>query len=562
MMVEKKSLLIVSESFLSGGLETHIAGEVRHLSNLGFDAHVAVGRNYRRDGVPGNCKSVTTDIVFGPEATAADLVQAVDSLVGLVREHSIQYIHCHPFGCFFPAYLASQEAGVPFIFSVHSPASLEVVFGPLYEVLLYGLVLPNASLVCCVSGETLSLARAYVPDERCVLLPNGVDVELFAPAGGASCERWAIVSRLDSLKVDGIKRFLQVAHEAGMSGGFDIIGDGPSASDLEAFVNGNESLAMKVSLKGFHPAVWEVLGDYAGVAGMGRVVLEGLATGRPTVLVGYDGPKGLLDDELIAIASGWNFSGRGVPTIGPEQLHGQMNNLRAAPQRFDLRHWVEDFRNEATIWTEFARVIQNASPKSSCLATELFHLLKTEAGRPGPYFSDPKLFTTLGRFLVSSRYHDTLTKKVYDYMQITRLNQVLTERDGRTQELAREVGRLDAHAQVLAREVAEKDSHAQELAREVRRLDAHAQALAREVAEKDSHAQELAQEVRRLDAHAQALAREVAGKDAHAQALAREVAGKDSHMQQLAQEVARLNEQLQLERNKTLWQRLIKRLKK
>ena len=156
----------------------------------------------------------------------------------------------------------------------------------------------------------------------------------------------------------------------------------------------------------------------------------------------------------------------------------------------------------------------------------------------------------------------------------------VAERDGHAQDLAREVARQDAHAQVLAEKVAEKDRFAQALAREVAERDGHAQDLAREVARQDAHAQVLAEKVAEKDRFAQALAREVAERDGHAQDLAREVARQDAHAQALAEAIGRLNEQvqfahaekarlqaqisqieheLQLEKSKTLWQRLKKR---
>jgi glycosyltransferase involved in cell wall biosynthesis len=211
----KKNLLIVSQVFLSGGLETHIAGEARQLSNLGFDVHLVVGQEYQRDALPSECKSLTTDLSLGPEATTSELLEAVKALVDLAEKHSIEIIHCHPFTAFLPAFLASQAVGVPLVCTLHGPMSLELTYGELYEPLLYGLVLPSASLVCCVSEEVLTLARAHVAKKRCVIVPNAVDVERFVPSPGPISDRWVIVSRLDELKIAGIKQFLLTGEEFG-----------------------------------------------------------------------------------------------------------------------------------------------------------------------------------------------------------------------------------------------------------------------------------------------------------------------------------------------------------
>ena len=48
------------------------------------------------------------------------------------------------------------------------------------------------------------------------------------------------------------------------------------------------------------------------VLGMGRALLEGLAAGRPSVLVGYEGVIGLVTNDNFERLQFSNFSGRGV----------------------------------------------------------------------------------------------------------------------------------------------------------------------------------------------------------------------------------------------------------
>ena len=86
--------------------------------------------------------------------------------------------------------------------------------------------------------------------------------------------------------------------------------------------------------------------------------------------------------------------------------------------------------------------------------------------------------------------------------------------------------------------------------------------LNKALTERDGHVQELGREVVRLDAHAQELGREVVRLDAHAQVLAKEVIEKDRHAQELARELRRLNERMQIECNKTLWQRIVEKVKR
>ena len=70
-----------------------------------------------------------------------------------------------------------------------------------------------------------------------------------------------------------------------------------------------------VEFYGISADVPKLMRSTAGVAGMGRVVLEGLACQKPVCLVGYDGVKGIVDQDLIWQAARYNFSGRNLKSI-------------------------------------------------------------------------------------------------------------------------------------------------------------------------------------------------------------------------------------------------------
>lgn len=85
-----------------------------------------------------------------------------------------------------------------------------------------------------------------------------------------------------------------------------VFGDGEARTSFKQWVS-HKKYANAVVFKGhFDFLDSELKEGYEGVAGMGRVVLEGGALGLPVILVGYDGVKGLIrrDQEKTFLVAG------------------------------------------------------------------------------------------------------------------------------------------------------------------------------------------------------------------------------------------------------------------
>ena len=508
------SVLIVSEAFCIGGLETHLAGEMRKLAKRGCRVHFAVGREFCRDLLPESLVSVSSGLRFGCNGSVADILHDVALLRALIRKEHIECLHLHPYSTLIPGALAAELEGVPYVVTLHGPASLGRLHGATFEFILKYLVLPAAGLVVVISEEVRQLASAFVSDGRIVNLPNAVDAEEFSGECNSSLAvdaRWLVVSRLDYHKIVGILDFAVKAEAAGITG-LRIVGDGEAKGELERRL-------VEAGLTGFA----EFLGARAdvpclmqrsvGVAGMGRVVLEAVACGKPAVLVGYDGVKGVINHKLLEAAAVANFSGRNLVTCDTPELAKALStveplNCSSLPPNLGL------FFDEGRIWEKFFRYVDAVSYQGPTLLTEVNKCLLDEDWDTEPFLQSPKTHAHLG-LLVNSVRH------VKPHLNLAFINySAQFEASATSISVAQQLAEKDARAQELAQEVITLDAHAQALAREVGARDAGAQLLAQQLAEKDAQAQELAQEVIRLDAHAQVLAREVGARDADAQLLA------------------------------------------
>ena len=223
-----KSILIVTEIFDIGGLETHIRCEINSLTKLGWIVHLVCGKKFKNDLVPQSVASLTTGLCIGAEATARDLVETVETLRSLIRSHGINVVHAHPFTSLVPSLIAAELERVQFTVSLHGPISIGSGYlGPLYDFLFYSAVIPSANPLIVVSEETEKLAEPYLANQNILIQPNAIDVDEFCQLEKPELldERWIVVSRLDDFKIVGIFEFVKFAKAAGLTG-VRIVGDG------------------------------------------------------------------------------------------------------------------------------------------------------------------------------------------------------------------------------------------------------------------------------------------------------------------------------------------------
>lgn len=433
-----KSILIVTQQFTVGGLETHIRGEIEQLSAMGIDVHLATGSLLDKTLLPPALKSLTSGLALEPAASAQQGWAAIEQIRRLIREHGIDRVHIHPFVSIIAAATAAELELVPYAVTLHGPDSLGSFYGPTFDVLLKDVVLPNCGAVIAVSPEVRGLAAAYVHEDDLHYIPNAVSFRPQSQADGTpNTGPWLAVSRLDDAKAPGIFDFCVKAKDSGLPHVL-IAGDGPARPALESWLQ-QRGLGDFVSFLGNSAEVSHLMAGASGIAGMGRVLLEGVAARKPVVLVGYNGVKGVLDQVLFQSASLANFSGRGLATIDSETFQQQLASMQAYGEVEKLHAWARKGFEESVVWTTFAERIAAAKPPQRSLLTGL-HLCLQES----PPNEDAPYLNTLG-FL--SRLETVSRQKQYQ------------------QQPASAISLLELHLQQAMHKqlVAERDSHIAEL---------------------------------------------------------------------------------------------------
>jgi len=342
------TILILTEFFSRGGLETHIIGQVETLARQGERCVIATGSG--QDTVPAD---LFADGLFrlpmGPAVTVGELRDTLYRLEDFATRHAVRVIHSHPFYSFMTSALLARRLRLPWVATVHGPLSLHGVTQPAAKAALTSCVLPGAARVYCVSPEVVELV-GRMTEAEIRLLPNAVRIPLRPIRGEPGV--WAWAGRLDSDKLPGLLDLLDklaLAPPARLR----IFGTGACRAELERFIEARPEIAAFACLEGWYTNLLAGLAGCEMVAGMGRVLLEGGAAGLSCLLVGYDGVKGLLNQAAIEQAAWANLSGRNAATISGVALQAEIQAWRAEPAQFDLRPWVTQMRDEEAVWSAY-----------------------------------------------------------------------------------------------------------------------------------------------------------------------------------------------------------------
>lgn len=570
-----KNILVTTELFTLGGLETHVKGEIYQLSKLGCKVHLAVGAQYSDELVPDQVLSVTSGLEMGPRSSISDLVGSVEKLRALIREEKIECVHAHPFTSLIPSFIAAELERVPFALTLHGPASVGGHYGPIYDFLFRSIILPNSGLAAVVSEEVAELVQPYVSENAICVIRNAVDIDALGGRCSSKCDpRWLIVGRLDEFKAPGIADLVRKAKSIGVPG-VVIIGSGSAQQDLARTID-LEGLGSFVEFLGARPDVTELMPTFAAVAGMGRVVLEAVACGKPVILTGYDGVKGLLDERLFLRAKDANFSGRNLHTVDAETLSEQIKVLHKGWAERDLMLLSDEF-SESAAWTKFLNRLDFALQSPSTVLSQAYvTFLRKPVREEIPFLQSPTLLAHIAEALYGVRNFSTQLESSFRYYegkfieqqvamstqereqqaiqflntisdrdkQITALNQLLGELNSRVTVLGQAVADRDGQVSALTQAVADSDGKVSALSQAVADRDGQFSALRHEIAERDTQVSALSQAVADRDNQIAGLSQTLSVRDGQVRALNEAVTQRDSQIADLSVAVGERDRQI------------------
>ena len=313
--MKSKSLLIITQHFKMGGLETYINTQINSLAEDDFQIHLMCGSEIAPSLLPQNVSTVTINEHLSL-STLRSLVRGIDIIRDTIRNYSIDIVHVHPFDCIFPAVIAADCEDIPSLLTLHGPLSLQHFTKNMHAQMLTAYFLKTLSGILCVSEEVFEQLQSITDHPSVQIIPNLIDTTDY-PSLSEFTEKngkWLVASRLDNDKSPGILKFIDLASRCNLIEGIDIYGTGDDEDMLKNYVN-ESGFDTWICFKGITDNILPLMPKYTGFAGMGRGVLEAAFSEIPICLVGYDGIKGMLTDNNFDLAARCNFSGRNMQNL-------------------------------------------------------------------------------------------------------------------------------------------------------------------------------------------------------------------------------------------------------
>ncbi|WP_312383415.1 glycosyltransferase family 4 protein [Atlantibacter subterraneus] len=373
------NILLITQNFTIGGLETHLAGQIRVLSNEGHKIHLVVGSEFDSRIMPKELASITTGLRLDSDIDITDFISVVDQLKDIIEKKNIDIIHAQPFYSIIIGAFVAEITHKPLLITLHGPVAFASYLGIIYNFLLKKIILTSANKTLVVSKELEELVKIYSQGSMTSLIPNSIKI---LDASDCDCQfgKWLCISRLDSQKIKGIFDFIIKAKGTTIQK-VVIAGDGPAKDELSNELI-KHNLEDFVEFLGYVSDITSIIPDFEGIAGMGRVVLEGGSFKKKIILVGYDGVKGLVTPQLFEKASIANFSGRNLKNITSQQLASDLVAYSNEYSKVNAEVISNEY-NENINWKKFSHELnltqQTAFISCGALLSKLYSIIKSDS---------------------------------------------------------------------------------------------------------------------------------------------------------------------------------------
>lgn len=370
------NILVVSENFLSGGLETQLKGQVDFLKQQGHKV-ILLCSNFDQENEP-IFDEVVAGIKFDINTTSDKFISVVDFIMEYIYDKKIDLIHVHPFNSIFAATIAAAKTKTKIVYTAHGPSSLNFFSYRDHSGYLFDQLILNEGFDYYFAvGKHLEVQiRNTFDTERVKFLPNGININEFSESKFPNNKKWALATRLDPYKVKIILHILPYIDDLPIKQ-LDIYGDGDQKDLLEDYIKEN-GLEDKVRLMGFSRELGKELKDnYDGVLGHGRAFLEGLSLNLPSILLTYHGVIGACTKENLESFSLCNFIGRGDLPLEEVQVIELFKNIYEETDRYRVRNEVAANFDEKIIWGNYLNIVDSIEFNEKPLLNDLYYIIRS-----------------------------------------------------------------------------------------------------------------------------------------------------------------------------------------
>ncbi|MCW8348066.1 polysaccharide deacetylase family protein [Vibrio sp. ZSDZ65] len=231
----------------------------------------------------------------------------VGYLIYLIKKHNIQLVHAHSRASSWSCHVACKLTGTPMVTTVHGRQPVHASRKKFHA-------MGNKALPVCEAIRDQLANDLNVPLEQMEVSRNGIETERFqwcpAPVNAKSVQAKpviTIVGRLTGPKGELCYRLLDEC--------LDLERYQVQVVSGSAFEPRFKKFKERVTFTGYTHDVPKMLSEADLVIGAGRVAMESLLCGRPTLAIGEAQCVGIVDSNNVADAMASNFG-----DIGPQDL--------------------------------------------------------------------------------------------------------------------------------------------------------------------------------------------------------------------------------------------------
>ncbi|MGL4191280.1 MAG: polysaccharide deacetylase family protein [Vibrio sp.] len=223
-------------------------------------------------------------------------------LVYLIKKHQIQLVHAHSRASSWSCHIACRLTNTPMITTVHGRQPVHATSKKFHA-------MGDKALPVCEAIRDQLISGLKVPASQLHVIRNGIETDTFKRNVAPNNPKpvISIIGRLSGLKGELCYRLLTECLDLDRYHVQVISGTPPS----ERFI----ALQDKVSFPGYSANVEQIMAKSDLVIGAGRVVMESLLCGRPTLAIGEAICVGIVGLNNLDQAMATNFG-----DIGPKDL--------------------------------------------------------------------------------------------------------------------------------------------------------------------------------------------------------------------------------------------------
>jgi len=315
------NILITYENFNCGGAESRIFTLSKALIERG---HRVIILSKYGDYVPlfNKIGGIHHTIDFS-DITNLELI--INKIREIINIENIEVVHLNPYYSIIAPVFASIYENKPFCITIHGiPKNLkdwsERNSLDFFNYFLENIIFKYSSKIITVSPEVTEylIKNFEIEMNKIKYIPQFIDIELFKNIDYVENKKkkFLLASRIDDDKILSINEALNFFsfYKSNINDAeLDIVGIGNYREKFEILINQKNRYFKNNCIKFLNNKadLWNIINEYDIIIGMGRVVLEGIATNKIVILSGIDGIKGVIRLNNFNKFLKTNFSGRG-----------------------------------------------------------------------------------------------------------------------------------------------------------------------------------------------------------------------------------------------------------